>query len=105
MFKFVFFVPKEHLHDVKEAVFSAGGGKFHNYQDCCWYTLGVGEFIPVEGANPAVGDIGSVTQVEEYRVEVMIDSAHIKSCIAALKLVHPYEKPAYEVIKLEAWSE
>ena len=105
MFKFVFFVPKEYLDAVKDAVFSAGGGAFDNYENCCWYTLGFGEFTPQAGAAPMIGTAGHVSQVEEYKVELMVSAEHINSCIAALKLAHPYEKPVYEVFKLEAWAE
>ena len=103
MLKLIFYVPKDSLHEVKSAVLSAGGGNFPNYSDCCWYVLGTGEFRPNEGSAPCVGEVGKLSVVEEYRVEVLIDTEALKSCIAALKLAHPYEQPAFEVYKLEAW--
>lgn len=103
MFKLVFFVPKENLHEVKSAVLSTGGGRFQGYHDCCWYTLGTGEFVPNETANPAIGEVGQLVTVEEYRVEILVSTEDLKPCIAALKLAHPYEQPVFEAIKLEAW--
>jgi hypothetical protein len=101
MFKFVFFVPPSHFLDVKSAIFSAGGGVVGNYQNCCWYILGRAEFVPLEGSTPSIGKAGEVSQVEEYRVEVLLDPKVVEGCIAALKLAHPYETPVYELIKLE----
>lgn len=104
MYKLVFFVPPSHLSDVKSAVFSAGGGIVGNYRNCCWYMIGTGEFVPTEGAAPSRGEVGEISREEEYRVEILMDAKVVEGCIAALKLAHPYEVPAYEVVKLEMCS-
>jgi hypothetical protein len=39
--------------------------------------------------------------VEEYRVELVCSEDHIKAAVAAMKLAHPYEEPAYDVVRLE----
>lgn len=101
MLKLVFYVPKEHLDNVLEAVFNAGGGSLGSYEQCAWMTEGVGQFMPTGEASPALGKVGELTRVEEYRVEVLVSDSAIESCIAAMKLAHPYESPAWEVVKLE----
>ncbi|MEK9712598.1 MAG: YqfO family protein [Thalassolituus sp.] len=100
MYKFVFFVPESHLEPVKEAVFATGAGRIGDYDRCCWQVPGQGQFRPLEGANPFIGDHGGTETVEEYRVELVCSDDLIKAAVAAMKLAHPYEEPAYDVWKL-----
>lgn len=102
MFKLCFYVPELHLESVKQAVFEAGAGKIGDYDRCCWQTLGQGQFRPLAGSQPFLGQEGEVETVQEYKVEIVCDNALIKDVIAALIKVHPYEEPAYDVIKLES---
>jgi hypothetical protein len=99
MYKLTFFVPASHLESVKQAVFSAGAGRQGNYDHCCWQTLGQGQFRPLEGSTPFIGTQQAVTPVEEYRVEMLCEETVVADVIAALKLAHPYEEPAYDIIK------
>ena len=101
MYKLSFFVPESHLEVVKEAVFAAGAGKIGDYDSCCWQVKGLGQFRALPGSHPFLGVQGVVEEVEEYKVEMVCDNTHIKSVLAALKTVHPYEEPAYEVVLLE----
>jgi len=57
----------------------------------------------VAGANPHLGAVGVVAQVAEYRVELMVQDACVAAVVAALKAAHPYEEPAYAVLKLESF--
>ncbi len=102
MYKIAFFVPVGHEEAVKEAMFAAGAGRIGNYDRCSWQVLGVGQFRPLEGANPFIGSVNAVEQVAEYRVEMVCEAAVIDAVVAALKAAHPYETPAYEVYRLEA---
>lgn len=101
MFAFSFYVPLDHAEAVKEAVFAAGAGKIGNYSHCAWQTLGEGQFIPNEGANPAIGSHNQVEKVKEVKIEMVCDAVHIHLAIEALKKSHPYETPAYHVVRLE----
>ena len=85
---------------VKTALFNAGAGKIGNYDSCCWETLGTGQFRPLEGSNPAIGSYGMIERVEEYKIEMVCAKERIKEVIAALKVAHPYEEPAYEVYEV-----
>lgn len=96
-----FLVPESHLNIVKEAIFAAGAGQLGPYSHCAWQVLGEGQFKPLEGSKPFIGSQGVVERVQEYRVETVCDAASIKSVISALKLSHPYEVPAYQVVVLE----
>lgn len=101
MFKLCFYVPTEQSELVKQAVFDAGAGRIGDYDSCCWQTLGEGQFRPLEGSSPFIGNRGQVEVVEEYKVELVVDDEHIVDVIAALKNAHPYEEPAYDVWRLD----
>lgn len=101
MYKLAFFVPDSHVETVKTAVFEAGGGRIGDYDHCAWQVLGQGQFRALDGSQPYIGQLGQVEVVEEWKVELVVADELIKSAVAALKLSHPYETPAYEVWQLE----
>ncbi len=98
----VFYVPETHKESVKEAVFAAGAGRYRNYDRCAWETAGTGQFRPLEGANPFLGTSGALERVTEYRVEMLCPEEHKQAVIAALKLAHPYEEPAWHLISAQS---
>jgi dinuclear metal center YbgI/SA1388 family protein len=93
------FVPSGHEEQVLEALFRFGAG-LGNYRDCSFRSTGTGTFRPLEGANPFVGEVGKREAVEESRIEVLLRSDEIAAAVAALKSVHPYEEPAYDLFPL-----
>lgn len=101
MYKLCFYVPESHLEEVKAAVFRTGAGRIGEYDSCCWQVLGQGQFRPLEGSQPFLGEQGRIEQVPEYKVELVVQRALVAAAVAALKAAHPYEEPAYQVWKLE----
>ncbi|MDX2165218.1 MAG: NGG1p interacting factor NIF3 [Gammaproteobacteria bacterium] len=100
MLQIYFYVPESHLEIVKNAMFEAGAGKIGNYGHCSWQVLGQGQFKPLEGSEYFIGEMGKVGKIPEYKVEMVCDHDHIGAVIDALKKAHPYEEPAYQVIRL-----
>lgn len=100
MYKIVFYVPATHLGEVKAAVFGAGAGRVGNYDQCCWQTPGEGQFRPLPGSQPFLGQQDTVEIVAEYRVEMVCEDACLQAVIKALKTAHPYEEPAVDVLHL-----
>ncbi|WP_085587569.1 NGG1p interacting factor NIF3 [Pseudomonas sp. B14(2017)] len=100
MYKLAFLVPASHVEVVKAAVFAAGGGRIGDYDHCAWQTLGQGQFRPLDGSQPFLGQTGQVEVVEEWKVELVVADDLIAQVVAALKQSHPYETPAYEVWRL-----
>ncbi|MGX1805123.1 Nif3-like dinuclear metal center hexameric protein [Nocardia sp. NPDC055321] len=90
-------VPRTHTEAVLAALFAAGAGATGNYGDSAWRAPGLGQFRPLDGANPALGAIGELEIVEEDRVEVVAPPAKRAAVLAALLAAHPYEEPAYDV--------
>ncbi|AZL70296.1 MULTISPECIES: NGG1p interacting factor NIF3 [Pseudomonas] len=100
MHKLAFFVPDSHVEVVKAAVFAAGGGRIGDYDHCAWQTLGQGQFRPLHGSQPYLGQAGQVEVVEEWKVELVVADGLIMQVVDALKRSHPYQTPAFEVWQL-----
>lgn len=96
MYRITFYVPESHLEQVKYALFNVGAGRFSNYDQVCWQTLGVGQFRPLQGSQPHIGQHNTLEQVSEYKVEMICEDDLLTKAIAALLEAHPYEEPAYE---------
>lgn len=100
-YKLVVTVPLTHADIVREAIGNAGGGKIGKYSHCSFSSRGQGRFIPLNGANPHIGSIGTSEVVEEERIEVTVNEEVLEYVIQAMKKAHPYEEVAYDVYKLE----
>lgn len=100
MYKLTVFIPEQALNEVKSALFAAGAGTIGNYEQCCWQVQGMGQFMPLVGSTPHIGTHDSIETVNEWRVEMVVDEVVVHDVITALKRAHPYETPAYDVIKV-----
>lgn len=100
MLKLIYYVPESHLESTKQAIFSAGAGGIGNYEHCAWQVKGIGQFKPVQGADPYIGELGELEQVDEWRVETIVIEENAKAVAKALKASHPYEEPAFEFIQI-----
>ena len=100
MYKLCFYVPDSHREAVKAAVFAAGAGRIGDYDSCCWEVEGSGQFRPLAGSQPFLGEPGRVERVAEYRVEMVCESHCVQAVISALKQAHPYEEPAWDLVAL-----
>ena len=82
-------------------MFAAGAGRIGDYDQCCWQVLGQGQFRPLPGSNPHLGETGVLETVQEYRVELVCADDQVEQVLAVMKKAHPYETPAYDVVRLE----
>ena len=98
MYKLTVFIPDEALESVKAALFAAGAGQIGNYGECCWQVQGTGQFKPLPGSQPHIGQQEVLEQVPEWRVEMVVANDKLAAVIKALKQAHPYETPAYDVL-------
>jgi dinuclear metal center YbgI/SA1388 family protein len=98
--KVVTFVPHENADEVRSAITSAGAGQIGDYDSCTFTSEGEGRFRPLDGATPAIGRVGEVEVVAEARVEAVFRRGRRRQVLEALRSVHPYEEPAYDVIEL-----
>ncbi len=103
MYKISFYVPEEYAEVVKSALFAAGAGQVGNYSHCAWQVIGEGQYMPLKGSKAFLGTVNQLETVREYKVEMDCSEEHIHQAIAALKESHPYETPAYDVIRCESF--
>ena len=102
-FKLTVHVPVSHADVVREAIGKAGGGKIGNYAFCSFSVRGVGRSLPQDGANPHIGTVGKLEEIEEERIEVTIDGAILKDVVTAIKAVHPYDEVTIDIYPLESF--
>lgn len=101
LFKLVTFCPVDHAARVRTALFEAGAGRIGNYDSCSYNMEGFGTFRAKEDAKPFVGQKNVLHQEPEVRIEVIFPRYLEDDLICALKLAHPYEEVAYDVITLD----
>jgi dinuclear metal center YbgI/SA1388 family protein len=99
-YKLVTFVPAEHVERVSDALFAAGAGRIGRYSSCSFCTDGTGTFFGEAGSKPAVGHSGQLERTAEVRVETVVPIEKATEVIRALRAVHPYEEPAFDLNQL-----
>jgi hypothetical protein len=81
-------------------MFDAGAGQIGDYSQCSWTITGSGQFLAHEGAAPVIGNVGSLERVTEDRVEIIAPATARPAILAAMRVAHPYEEPAFDVFAL-----
>ncbi len=99
--KLIVYVPRTHIESVREALFSAGAGAIGNYDQCSYNTAGYGTFRGLDGANPAIGEVGTQERVEETKIEVVYPAVKERAIVVAMYAAHPYEEVAYNIVTLD----
>jgi dinuclear metal center YbgI/SA1388 family protein len=95
------YVPLKEVEAVKNALFQAGAGEIGNYSECSFSVSGVGTFKGNEISNPIIGNKGERHHEPEVKLEVIFPNYLQAKVVGALKVAHPYEEVAYEVIQTE----
>lgn len=97
--KLVVFVPADHLDTVRDRLFEFAETQ-GNYRNCSFAAGGEGTFLPLEGAQPAIGTIGVLEKVAECRLELLVRKERLSRAVRTLLAVHPYEEPAFDCYPL-----
>jgi hypothetical protein len=88
-YKLVFFVPASARVAVQSAIFATGAGTYPGgkYSECAWHSHGTGQFRPGDGAKPKIGEVGTLEEVEECRVEILCVGGEegVRKAVGALK--------------------
>lgn len=96
MRKLVVFVPHTHVKTILDTLFDQGAGKIADYTCCSFRCDGIGTFLPGHQSRPAIGKSGTLSEVNESRIEIRLAQADEARVVAALKAAHPYETMAYD---------
>jgi dinuclear metal center YbgI/SA1388 family protein len=99
-YKLVVFVPATHVDALRRALSEAGAGVIGNYTECSYELAGSGTFLGGSEANPVVGTRGNFERAPETRLEMVCSEAALPRAAEALRRVHPYEEPAWDVYAL-----
>lgn len=99
--KIVTFIPVgPAITAVHDALSAAGAGEIGNYSHCSFATAGTGQFKPLDGAEPTIGEVGKLERVAETKLEMVLPRGRRAAVVAALRGSHPYEEPAFDVLEL-----
>ncbi|MEO8876174.1 MAG: Nif3-like dinuclear metal center hexameric protein, partial [Polyangiaceae bacterium] len=101
-YKLFVFVPEEACDRVSQALFTAGAGQIGKYSSCSFRSPGTGTFFGEAGTNPNVGAAGRLETVAELKLETVVPAAKVGDVIRALRASHPYEEPAFDLVRVAA---
>lgn len=100
LMKLAVFVPMEDAESMRLALAKAGAGQIGHYDSCSFTTSGEGRFRALDGANPAVGEMGELHMELEQKIEVVFPQSMKNKVLKAMLNAHPYEEPAYDFFTL-----
>lgn len=95
------YVPEKNKEALLEALHMAGAGQVGNYSHCSFSVNGEGRFKGDQHSNPAVGQKGTHTRVNEVLIRVLVPRHVQAKVLTALHEAHPYEAVAYEMVALD----
>ena len=98
--KIIAFIPSDAVQLLVDALSAAGAGTIGDYSRAAFLNRGIGTFIPETGANPVIGVLGCVEEVDESRIEMVFPRSRRAAVVQALRSTHPYEEPAYNIVEL-----
>ena len=101
-YKLITFVPSKDVEKVSDALFAAGAGRIGSYTRCSFLTPGTGTFYGAAGTSPAVGQSGQLERTAEVKIETVLPIAKLEQALDALRATHPYEEPAFDLVRLAA---
>ncbi|OGO78675.1 MAG: Nif3-like dinuclear metal center hexameric protein [Clostridiales bacterium GWB2_37_7] len=101
LYKIIVYIPQGHEDKIFNALMKAGAGHIGNYSSCSFRTEGMGTFLPQEGTQPFIGQVGKLEMVHETKLGTIVPQSLLNKTIKALIKAHPYEEPAYDIMPLE----
>lgn len=100
LYKLVVFVPNSYAHIIRKVLGDEKAGWIGNYSHCTYNIKGVGTFMPQKGTNPFIGKPDILEEVEETRIETIVEKRNLKRVLNKMIKSHPYEEVAYDIYPL-----
>jgi hypothetical protein len=94
------FVPQEYAFKIRDELAKIDVGRIGNYDHCVVLSPVRGFFRPLEGSNPFEGEIGRISEVAEYKLEVNCKRELVDTAIKVIRKHHPYEEFLINIIPL-----
>lgn len=101
LYKLAVYVPRDNQQEIRDVLAKNDAGHIGDYSHCTFNIDGVGTFKPQEGANPYLGEIGTVEKAQEVKIETIVEESKLNRVIAEVIKAHPYEEVAYDVYELK----
>ena len=98
--KLEIFVPQEHALPIRDELAKIGVGVIGMYDHCVALTAVRGYFRPLPGAKPSEGEVGTISEVSEYKLEVNCKRELVNDAIQVIRKTHPYEEPLINIVPL-----
>ena len=94
------FLPETHIESLKNVLFESDAGHIGKYDRCLSYSKVISTWRPLEGTDPYIGTAGEMSEEEEMKIEVTVETERLQDIIPKIKTVHPYEEPVINIIPL-----
>jgi len=91
---------RQSLGDLGLADGAEGTGVVGDYSHVCDYVTGIQNFVPLERANPFIGEPGVLESVQVDRLEMIVPERMADQAVATLLEIHPYEEVEYDLYPL-----
>eukprot|EP01032_Pedospumella_encystans_P011229 gene11229-13068_t len=100
MFSLVIYVPSTHAEKMREVLAISKAGAVGNYDSCSFTGAGTGRFRPLANSLPAIGSLNKLEEVDEVRIETVVQKQFLAEAVKAAKKAHPYEEPAIHITEI-----
>lgn len=94
------FIPEVSVSNFINKINDLGVLKEDDYDYCYSETKVIGNFRPLEGANPTIGKVNKREVVNESKLEFRIDEKDLQRVHRCILENHPYEVPVINYINL-----
>jgi hypothetical protein len=98
--KLEIFVPQEYALKLRDELAKIGVGQIGNYDHCVALSPVRGFFRPLAGATPFDGEVGKISEVAEYKLEVNCKRERVAEALQLVKQNHPYEEFVVNIFPL-----
>ena len=100
MYKVTVYVPIESLDTIQNAIKDYCYTPTNKYTYCMSWKKVQSMWMPINNANPYLGELGKVQYAEEYELVFRCKEEDIDKVISLIKENHPYEEVSIDVHKI-----
>lgn len=98
--KIEIYIPDEFVIKLRDELNKINACKINDYDNVVSITKVRGYWRPLEGSNPYNGEVGSICEGSECKMELRCKNEYVKDAIKVIRENHPYEEPVFNIIPL-----